>query len=100
MLAAPWRYVCTNLTCALLFSFLLFCLGWTLGLAAYIFLYIMATLNTSLEEVNRTDALKIASCIIFGVTVVFIIARQIMKAVVFHRAGLDDLFILLASVSN
>jgi hypothetical protein len=60
----------------------------------------MTTLNTALEEVDRSNALKITSCIIFGITFVFVVARQAMKAVVFHRAGLDDLFILLASVSD
>lgn len=61
---------------------------------------ILATQPVALQEVDRTTAIKIASWTILGTTVVVFFARQIMKAFVFRRFALDDLFILLATVSN
>ncbi|KAF1850267.1 uncharacterized protein K460DRAFT_350343 [Cucurbitaria berberidis CBS 394.84] len=53
---------------------------------------------TSVQEVDRTNAIKIASWSLMGITVAVFIARQLMKAIVFRRVALDDLFILFATV--
>ncbi|KAF1829860.1 hypothetical protein BDW02DRAFT_127647 [Decorospora gaudefroyi] len=58
----------------------------------------LSVASTSLEELDHTNAIKIASWTILSITVLVFIARQVMKAVVFRRAALDDLFILLATV--
>ncbi|CAO2647581.1 Nn.00g085030.m01.CDS01 [Neocucurbitaria sp. VM-36] len=57
-----------------------------------------ATRSISVEEVDRTTAIKIASWTILVITVVVFISRQIMKAFVFRRVAIDDLLILLATV--
>jgi hypothetical protein len=58
----------------------------------------LPTRSTSIQELDQGNAVRIASCIILSVTVVIFIARQVMKAVVFRRAALDDLFIFCALV--
>ena len=60
----------------------------------------LTTRSTPVQEMDRTEAIKIASWTILGITVVVFIARQIMKTIVFRRVALDDFFILLATVSN
>ena len=48
---------------------------------------------------DRSDTIEIATYALTGAFVVFFIARQVMKAIVFRKVALDDLFILLATVS-
>lgn len=64
--------------------------------------------NTSIEEMgsrtnvlleNRSSIVEVATYALTGMFVLFFIARQIMKAIVFRKLALDDLFILLATVS-
>ncbi|KAH7397389.1 hypothetical protein BKA66DRAFT_408537 [Pyrenochaeta sp. MPI-SDFR-AT-0127] len=57
----------------------------------------LAARTVSLQEVDRTNAIKIASWTLLAITAVVFIARQIMKAIVFRRVALDDLLILLAT---
>jgi hypothetical protein len=60
----------------------------------------MPVRSTSTQDLDENNAIRITSCIILSVTVIVFIARQAMKAVVFRRAALDDLFILSASVGT
>jgi hypothetical protein len=60
----------------------------------------MPVRSTSTQDLDESNAIRITSCIILSVTVIVFIARQAMKAVVFRRAALDDLFILSASVGT
>ena len=48
----------------------------------------------------RSNTITIATYALTGALVLFFIARQIMKAIVFRKVALDDLFILLATVRN
>lgn len=59
----------------------------------------LATQPVSLQEADRTNVIKVATWTLLGITVTVFVARQIMKAIVFRRVALDDLFILLATVS-
>jgi len=47
---------------------------------------------------DRTSAINIATYALTGAFLAVFIARQVMKAIVFRRVALDDLFILLATV--
>ncbi|KAJ4992399.1 hypothetical protein SVAN01_02108 [Stagonosporopsis vannaccii] len=47
---------------------------------------------------DRTSAISITTYALTGAFVVIFIARQVMKAIVFRKVALDDLFILLATV--
>lgn len=60
----------------------------------------LAAAQTSLEEVDRTTAIKISSWTLLSVTVVVFIARQVMKTIVFRRLALDDALALVAAVSD
>lgn len=48
---------------------------------------------------DKSSAVEIATYALTGTFVLFFVARQIMKAIVFRKLTLDDLFILLATVS-
>jgi hypothetical protein len=52
----------------------------------------------SIEEEDRSKSIKLASWILLGVTVAVFIARQVLKAVVFRKVALDDIFICIATV--
>jgi hypothetical protein len=52
----------------------------------------------SIEEEDRSNIIKAATWSLLGVNVAFFVTRQIMKAVVFRKAALDDFFILTATV--
>lgn len=49
---------------------------------------------------GHMDAIKLVSWTLAVTVVVVLIARQIAKTVVFRKVGLDDSFILIASVSE
>jgi hypothetical protein len=49
---------------------------------------------------DRSDTITITTCALTAAFVIFFIARQFMKAIVFRKVALDDLFILLATVSK
>lgn len=49
---------------------------------------------------DRSSIVEIATYALTGTFVLFFIARQIMKAIVFRKLALDDLFIFLATVSK
>jgi hypothetical protein len=51
------------------------------------------------DPVNRSNIITIATCALTGTFITVFIARQIMKAIVFRKVAVDDLFILLATVS-
>jgi hypothetical protein len=65
----------------------------------------MTILSASLAEstptamIDRSNTVKIATWTLLGVTVAFVVMRQFMNARVFRKAALDDVFILLATVS-
>ena len=46
------------------------------------------------------DAIKLVSWTLAAAVVVVLIVRQIAKTIVFRKVGLDDSFILIASVSK
>ncbi len=48
----------------------------------------------------RTESIKVGSCTILGVIVVVFLTRQFMKATVFRKVAIDDLFVLVATVSS
>ena len=48
---------------------------------------------------DKSSIVEIATYALTGTLVLFFIARQIMKAIVFRKLALDDFFILLATVS-
>ncbi|KAH8722992.1 hypothetical protein GQ44DRAFT_621643 [Phaeosphaeriaceae sp. PMI808] len=50
------------------------------------------------EDEDRSEAIKLATWVLLGVTVAVFISRQIMKAIVFRKVALDDFFILAATV--
>ena len=55
----------------------------------------------SLEsQTDRSNVIEVATYASAGALVLFFIARQVMKAVVFRKVAVDDLFILLATVST
>ncbi|KAF3037065.1 hypothetical protein E8E12_002586 [Didymella heteroderae] len=56
----------------------------------------MALRPNRLQE-DRSNIIEIATYALTGTVVLFFIARQIMKAIVFRKLALDDLFILLAT---
>jgi hypothetical protein len=47
---------------------------------------------------DRSNVITIATCALTGTFITVFIARQIMKAIVFRKVAIDDLFILLATV--
>jgi hypothetical protein len=47
---------------------------------------------------DRSNIITIATCALTGTFITVFIARQIMKAIVFRKVAIDDLFILLATV--
>lgn len=49
---------------------------------------------------DRSGTIELVTYALTGAFVIFFIARQIMKAIVFRKVALDDLFILLATVSK
>ena len=49
---------------------------------------------------DRSNTIASVTYALTGVFVVFFIARQIMKAIVFRKLALDDFFMLLATVSK
>ncbi len=49
---------------------------------------------------DRSATIGLVTYVLTGAFVLFFIARQIMKAIVFRKVALDDLFILLATVSK
>jgi hypothetical protein len=57
-----------------------------------------STPSTGIEEEDRSNSIKLATWILLGITIAVFIARQIMKAVVFRKVALDDIFICAATV--
>ena len=49
---------------------------------------------------DRSNIVTIATCALTGTFITVFIARQIMKAIVFRKVAVDDLFILLGTVSD
>jgi hypothetical protein len=80
-------------------------LGGLLDILRYLFVRNMTILSASLAEsastamIDRSKTVKIATWTLLGVTVAFVVMRQFMKASVLRKAALDDVFILLATVS-
>lgn len=54
----------------------------------------------SIDEQDQSGNIKTATWVILGVTVAAFMVRQTMKAVVFRRVALDDLFIAVAVVRS
>lgn len=61
---------------------------------------VMAARAASAMLQDRSNTISIVTYTLTGTFVAFFIARQIMKAVVFRKLALDDIFILLATVSK
>lgn len=57
-------------------------------------------LQAPTSQKDKSETIEIATYALTGALVMFFIARQIMKAIVFRKVALDDLFILLATVSR
>lgn len=55
--------------------------------------------RTNVLPEDRSSIVEIATYALTGTFVLFFIARQIMKAIVFRKLAWDDIFILLAAVS-
>jgi hypothetical protein len=55
--------------------------------------------RSSVLHDDRSSVVELVTYALTGTLVLFFIARQIMKAIVFRKLALDDLFILLATVS-
>lgn len=51
------------------------------------------------SQEDRSAVIEITTYALTGALIVFFIARQVMKAIVFRKVAVDDLFILLATVS-
>jgi hypothetical protein len=51
-----------------------------------------------MEDGDRSNDIKLATWTLLGVTIAVFIARQIMKAIVFRKVALDDIFICAATV--
>jgi hypothetical protein len=56
--------------------------------------------SESIDEQDQSGNIKTATWVILGVTVAAFMVRQTMKAVVFRRIALDDLFIAVAVVRS
>ncbi|KAH6629213.1 hypothetical protein C7974DRAFT_183164 [Boeremia exigua] len=54
--------------------------------------------RTAGSREDRSGKIEMVTYVLTGAFVVFFIARQIMKAIVFRKVALDDLFILLATI--
>jgi hypothetical protein len=50
--------------------------------------------------VDRSNIITISTCALAGTFIIVFIARQIMKAIVFRKVAIDDLFIFLATAST
>jgi len=59
----------------------------------------MGSRTDGLHE-DRSSIVEVATYALTGTLVLFFIAHQIMKTIVFRKLALDDLFILLATVSE
>jgi hypothetical protein len=49
---------------------------------------------------DRSSVIEVATYALTGALILCFIARQVMKAIVFRKVALDDIFILLATVSK
>lgn len=49
---------------------------------------------------DRSTIIEVTTYALAGAFILFFIARQVMKAIVFRKVAFDDLFILLATVSS
>jgi hypothetical protein len=47
---------------------------------------------------DRSGVIEVATYALTGALILCFIARQVMKAIVFRKVALDDIFILLATV--
>ena len=47
---------------------------------------------------DRSSVIEVATYALTGALILCFIARQVMKAIVFRKVALDDIFILLATV--
>lgn len=55
--------------------------------------------RTNVLPEDRSSIVEIATYALTGTFVLFFLARQIMKTIVFRKLAWDDIFILLAAVS-
>lgn len=53
-----------------------------------------------MNETDHTNSIKIGSWIILALTVIVVIARQGIKALLLRRAAADDFLILVSTVRN
>lgn len=62
-------------------------------------LYAKMSSRTIEHREDRSGTIELATYASTGACILFFVARQVMKAIVFRRVSLDDLFIFLATVS-
>jgi hypothetical protein len=54
--------------------------------------------SASFHDIDGSHMIKTATWILLGITIAVFLARQVVKAIVMQRVGLDDVFFLLAMV--
>ena len=62
------------------------------------FILVEMGLRRSDPREDRSDVIEVATYALTGALILCFIARQVMKAIVFRKVALDDVFILLATV--